>query len=92
LWDECDAQACEGAQGEPNWAPDWDGAAQPAPDYEVDKRINQLVSDRSSDFASTAGCGCVRRQTQTQLWISGQDFKLPRPLKLPRLEAMVAQN
>jgi len=36
LWDDCDAQAGEEAQIEP----DWDLAAQPAPDYEVDQRVN----------------------------------------------------
>lgn len=36
LWDDCEAQVGEGADGEP----DWDMAAQPAPDYEVDQRIN----------------------------------------------------
>ena len=37
LWDECgDAQSDDGAQIEP----DWDLAAQPAPDYEVDQRIS----------------------------------------------------
>jgi hypothetical protein len=35
LWDECDAHSSEGTQIEP----DWDLAAQPAPDYEVDQRI-----------------------------------------------------
>jgi hypothetical protein len=41
LWDDCgDAQMGDGAQTEPDWAPDWDGAAQPAPDFEVDQRIN----------------------------------------------------
>ncbi len=38
LWDDCsDAQMDEGAQIEPA---DWDLAAQPAPDFEVDQRIN----------------------------------------------------
>jgi hypothetical protein len=38
LWDDCsDAQSDDGAQIEPA---DWDLAAQPAPDYEVDQRIN----------------------------------------------------
>ncbi len=37
LWDDCDAQMGGGAQIEPA---DWDLAAQPAPDYEVDQRIN----------------------------------------------------
>jgi hypothetical protein len=38
LWDDCgDAQMDDGAQIEPA---DWDLAAQPAPDYEVDQRIN----------------------------------------------------
>ncbi len=36
LWEDCDAQMGEGAQVEP----DWDLAGQPAPDYEVDQRIN----------------------------------------------------
>ena len=41
LWDDCgDAQMDDGAQTEPDWATDWDGAAQPAPDFEVDQRIN----------------------------------------------------
>jgi Putative transposase len=36
LWEDCgDAQQGEGTQIEP----DWDLAAQPAPDYEVDQRI-----------------------------------------------------
>ena len=36
LWDDCDAQVGEGPQSEP----DWDLAAQLAPDFEVDQRIN----------------------------------------------------
>ena len=40
LWDGCDAQVDEGVHIEPDWATEWDGAAQPAPDYEVDQRIN----------------------------------------------------
>ena len=36
LWDDCDAQVGENAGGEP----DWDMAAQPVPDYEVDQRVN----------------------------------------------------
>ena len=39
LWDDCDAQMGEGAGGEPDLT-DWDGAVQPAPDYEVDQRVN----------------------------------------------------
>ena len=35
-WDGCDAQAAQGTLIEP----DWDLAAQPAPDYEVDQRID----------------------------------------------------
>ena len=35
-WDVCGAQVGEGAGG----APDWDMAAQPVPDYEVDQRVN----------------------------------------------------
>ncbi len=36
LWDECDAQVGDGVQFEP----DWDLAAQPAPDYVIDQRVN----------------------------------------------------
>ena len=36
LWNDCDAQTDEGVHIEP----DWDLAAQPAPDYEVDQLIN----------------------------------------------------
>ena len=37
LWDDCDAQVDDGAQIEP----DWELAAQPAPDDEVDQRITE---------------------------------------------------
>jgi hypothetical protein len=41
LWEEGgDAQMDERVQAEPHWSADWDLAAQPAPDYEVDQRIN----------------------------------------------------
>jgi len=36
LWEGGDAQMDDGVQSEP----DWDLAAQPAPDYDVDQRIN----------------------------------------------------
>jgi len=36
LWDECDAQAAQGVEP----APDWDEAAQPAPDFEADQRVS----------------------------------------------------
>lgn len=36
LWEDCDAQVDEGSQIEP----DWDLAAPPASDYEVDQRVN----------------------------------------------------
>jgi hypothetical protein len=36
LWDDCDAHVGEGVAAEP----DWDLAAQAAPDFEVDQRIN----------------------------------------------------
>ena len=44
LWDECDAQMSDGVEVEPDWATDWDGAAQPVPDYEVDQRIYSTCS------------------------------------------------
>jgi hypothetical protein len=31
----------EGVEVEPDWATDWDGAAQPAPDFDVDQRVNE---------------------------------------------------
>jgi hypothetical protein len=40
MWEDCDAQVGEGAQVDADWAIDWDGAAQPAPEYELDQRIN----------------------------------------------------
>ena len=40
LWEDCDAQVGEGSQIEPDWATDWDLAAQPASDYEIDQRVN----------------------------------------------------
>jgi hypothetical protein len=36
LWEACDAHMGEGSQGEP----DWDGVEKPAPDYELDQRVN----------------------------------------------------
>ena len=36
LWEDCDAQPDDAVHGEP----DWDLAAQPAPDYEPDQRVN----------------------------------------------------
>jgi len=36
LWEDCDAQMGDGVQIEP----DWDPAAQAAPDYQVDQRVN----------------------------------------------------
>jgi hypothetical protein len=39
LWEDCGAQVSEDIESEP----DWDMAAQPLPDYEVDQR-HQLVS------------------------------------------------
>jgi len=36
LWEDCDAQMDDGVQIEP----DWDLAAQPAPDFDVDQRVN----------------------------------------------------
>ena len=41
LWEDGgDAQVGDVVQSEPDWATDWDGAAQPAPDFEVDQRIS----------------------------------------------------
>jgi hypothetical protein len=43
LWDDCDAHAGEGVAPGPDWATDWDLAAQPAPDYEVDQAHRQSL-------------------------------------------------
>ena len=40
LWEGCDGQGDDRVQSEPDWATHWDGDAQPAPDYEVDQRVN----------------------------------------------------
>jgi len=41
LWDGCgDAQMDDRMQSELDWATNWEGATQPAPDYEVDQRIS----------------------------------------------------
>ena len=40
LWEGWDAQAGVGVDVEPGWTTDWDGTAQPAPDFDVDQRIN----------------------------------------------------
>ena len=43
LWDDCsDAQTDEGVHIEPDWATDWDGAAQPASDVEIE--VDQRIS------------------------------------------------
>lgn len=40
LWEDCDTQTDDGVQIEPDWATEWDAAAQPALDYKVDQRVN----------------------------------------------------
>jgi len=40
LWDDCDAHVGDGVAAEPDWAADWDGAAQPASDHEIGQCIN----------------------------------------------------
>lgn len=40
LWDECDADIGEGIAAQLDWAIDWDEAAQTAPDFVLDQRIN----------------------------------------------------
>jgi hypothetical protein len=39
MWQDYGAQMGEEPQAEPALAIDWDGAAQPVPDYDVDQRI-----------------------------------------------------
>lgn len=65
--------------------PDWDLAAQPAPDYEVNQRTNWRCIKA---VISQALLGGLRvQQTQIHLSTSGLAFKLPRPLKPPRSKA-----
>ena len=40
MWDDRDAQMNDAAQIESDWATDWDGAAQPAPNFDVDQRVS----------------------------------------------------
>ena len=40
MWDDRDAQMDDAAQTESDWATDWDGAAQPAPNFDVDQRVS----------------------------------------------------
>jgi hypothetical protein len=40
LWQDYGAQMGKEPQVEPTLAIDWDGAAQPVPDYDVDQRID----------------------------------------------------
>ncbi len=47
----------EEAQIEPDWANDWDGAAQPAPDDELDQRINWWVIETAIQAAFQTRCG-----------------------------------
>jgi hypothetical protein len=39
LWDACDAQVSDGVEGA-DVEPNWDEAAQPAPDFEADQRVS----------------------------------------------------
>lgn len=61
LWDDCDAQVGEGVQVEPDWATDWDGAAQPAPDFDADQRVTWRVGNA----AILTCCGEQLRKRQT---------------------------
>lgn len=60
LWDECDAQTVDGVHGEA----DWDVAAEPAPDYEVNQRVSsQGVATAVFANAVRRGCACLRQTT-----------------------------
>lgn len=53
LWDDCgDALAGEGTQIGPHCAISWDVAVQPAPDFDVDQRINWSVSKAAISAAT----------------------------------------
>lgn len=40
LWEDCDAQADDAVHIEPDWGTGWDLAAQVAPDFNADQRVN----------------------------------------------------
>ncbi len=63
MWDDCGTQMGEGAQVEP----DWDLAAQPAPHYEVNQRINWRVIETAIHAAFQTRCGgglCARHTSR----------------------------
>jgi hypothetical protein len=63
LWDDCgDAQMDDGAQTEPDWATDWDGAAQPVPDFEVDQRPFAMERLRKEGAALVYRCAKQRSE------------------------------
>ncbi len=53
LWDKRDALADEGTQIGPDWATNWDEAAQPASDFEVDQRIHWWGSEAAISAAAS---------------------------------------
>ena len=78
LWEDCDAQVGEGVEVEP----DWDLAGQPAPDCEVDQRVNWRVTKT----AIQTRCGSRLRawQTESQLAANALAIERLRRLKLHR--------
>lgn len=40
MWEDCDAQMDDAVQLGPDWGTDWDLAAQAAPDFDTDQRVN----------------------------------------------------
>jgi hypothetical protein len=66
LWEGCDAQVGEGIESES----DWDMAAQPVPDYEVDQCINWW----GCQTAIQMRCGVGLRASQVQNPLASSGF------------------
>jgi hypothetical protein len=70
LWEDCDAQAGEGSQGET----DWDLVGQPAPDYEVDRQVNWWMIQTAIQAAFQMRCGVSLRALQVQHQLASCGF------------------
>ena len=81
----------EGVEAEPDWATDWDGAAQPAPAPDLD--VGQRVNGRQAKAAALTryGQGCVcgrpniawRARVSPITWFSGSNSRERRRFDAP---------
>lgn len=78
MWDDCDAHSGEGTQIES----DWDLAAQPAPDYEVDQRLNWWLLERANFMPCGARLPLRQPKNQrTPIGFNMEGLGPPKPLK-----------